>query len=159
MDERAHETEVGRALGFDKPTVQKLRTFFDGMDSDNSETLNVEEVGRAVKELKWGIKRQLINEFVRKADKDKNAQLDFCEFLKFMQGLKEFCRPNRSVFSDTVKKQNKEVRTVKVETPADVDDASPSTNATSKEEEGNGNAAEALAASAVSKLRCFSASS
>lgn len=93
MDQRAYETEQGRALGFDKLMVHRLRGLFDEMDTDDSASLTIEEIGKAVKKLGWTIKRGAIEKFIGEADMDMDSTLGFEEFLKFMWQLKDFCKP------------------------------------------------------------------
>lgn len=90
MVKRRAELKKGVELGYWRNEVFKMRGLFDELDRDNSGSLSLEEVGKAVKRLGWPLKRCNIQKLIEEADDDGNRELTFEEFLAFMSQLKNY---------------------------------------------------------------------
>eukprot|EP00927_Polykrikos_kofoidii_P025612 TRINITY_DN22982_c0_g1_i1.p1 TRINITY_DN22982_c0_g1~~TRINITY_DN22982_c0_g1_i1.p1 ORF type:complete len:868 (-),score=182.50 TRINITY_DN22982_c0_g1_i1:165-2768(-) len=83
------EIEHAMTLGFTESQLRDLRWVFDSLDADGSEKLSAVEVRIGLGQMDMKVSQHSFESAFTMLDTDKNGELDFLEFLDFMQLMRD----------------------------------------------------------------------
>lgn len=94
------EIEHAMTVGFSESQLRDLRSVFDSLDADGSEKLSAAEVRIGLAQMDKKVSQHAFESAFAALDQDKSGELDFLEFLDFMQLM----RDGEGIFSEDSQK-------------------------------------------------------
>jgi len=104
------EVEYALSLGFTAAQLRDLRWVFDTLDANGSERLDAQEVRAGLAMMNLHVSSQSFDNAFSQLDVDRSGELDFKEFLDFMQLM----RDGEGIFSDDSQKLPTKVKFVDI---------------------------------------------